>query len=198
MGTVIQNNFVQGAQEFHLLGAPHPLMVVTGHVWESGTMSIDDAAENIRTGWKVFGWAGPGTMPSNWALGRCRALGRDASGNLHAGEDSTVQWGTGTANATLPVNCSMLIQKRTGLAGRKYRGRMFYPTIGTGEEQVTPAGYLEAASVTAYQAMFNALLTAWDTIGLDLVILHSGVESPTPVTSLVVQPLLATQRTRMR
>jgi len=109
---------------------------------------------------------------------------------------------TGTS-APLPQNCAGLVHKRSLNAGRRHRGRMFYP--GLSETDVDAAGVVGIGTLNAV----NAKLTAWltsikTTIGAidEMVILHgtgiSGAPTPTVVTSMLMDGRLATQRRRLR
>jgi hypothetical protein len=107
----------------------------------------------------------------------------------------------GTA-APLPQNSALLVHKRSSLPGRRARGRMYIP--GVSESAVSVTGVIDAASVS----FFATTLTAWlalivaDPDVERMVILHSlGVSAvipPTPVVSLVPDPIIATMRKRLR
>jgi hypothetical protein len=109
--------------------------------------------------------------------------------------------GTGT-NSHLPQNSSTLIHKRSGAGGRRNRGRLNF--IPPGEASVANNGAINPASVTGFQTRFTAWLQAIQalTAVADMVILHSigisTVPPPTVVTSLTVDPVISTQRRRLR
>ncbi len=109
--------------------------------------------------------------------------------------------GTGTAGH-LPQNSSTLVHKRSGVGGRRNRGRLNF--VPPSENSVANNGRIDAASVTGYQQRFsNWLLGIQSLVGAaDMVILHStGISvtpPPTVVTSLVVDPVISTQRRRLR
>jgi hypothetical protein len=80
---------------------------------------------------------------------------------------------------------------------------MYFP--GLGEADITPVGGLSAGT----QALMNTRLAAWlnqiaavVTGVQQMVILHSlgitATPDPTPVTSMTVDPIVATQRRRLR
>lgn len=98
-----------------------------------------------------------------------------------------------------PPNLSMLINKNTAAGGRKNRGRLFHPTALIFENEVDHAGQITSSAVGANQTKFTAWLAALDTSGTSAILLHSDpADVPTPITSLTVQSLCATQRRRMR
>ncbi len=108
---------------------------------------------------------------------------------------------TGSANP-LPQNCAALFHKRSNVTGRRNRGRLYLP--GLSEGAVDPAGRLNSGEVTAYGGLANDWLNAvrlTESIA-DMVILHSdGISSapaPTVVSSITVDPVIATQRRRLR
>ncbi len=110
--------------------------------------------------------------------------------------------GPGTS-APLPQNCAYLIHKRTGLAGRRNRGRLYLP--GPGEDAVDAVGGISSANVAAVQTRATDWLASVNTlVGVTtMYILHQGpagapAPSPTAISQLQVDPRIATQRTRLR
>ncbi len=112
----------------------------------------------------------------------------------------------GAARTSLPPNCAMLVHKLTARGGRRGRGRMFLPWCTT-EAEVDEAGIITPTNVNQVQTAMNAFRSALSSAGNPMVILHEpsqpGVGHPsTPgapnvVTSLVVDPLISTQRRRL-
>lgn len=100
---------------------------------------------------------------------------------------------------SVPPNTSLLIRKITSDGGRAGRGRFFMP--GISEEAVGGSGVIETANVEDYQEHwedFAGLLALGD---VPLVVLHtagSPITTPSPVTSLIVEDRVATQRRRNR
>jgi len=124
------------------------------------------------------------------------ALDNEVNG-IHAESDAM----TGSATP-LPQNCAFLVQKRTGKAGRRNRGRWYLP--GVPESIVGSDGTVIESNRAALQTAAQAFLTGMPAAagGLVMVILHStgvsGVPAPTVVTQMVVDSRIATQRTRLR
>jgi hypothetical protein len=111
--------------------------------------------------------------------------------------------GMSDVSLAVPQNTSYLIQKRSGTAGRRNRGRLYLP--GVAEGNVDHKGLLTSATVST----INTALSGWlakfaTTIGFvdSMVILHSSgisaTPAPTVVNALVVDPVVATQRRRLR
>lgn len=108
----------------------------------------------------------------------------------------------GTASTQrLPQNVAAIVQKNTGLGGRRNRGRFFWPSINEGN--VDQVGLITGPQITD----LNTLATfVFDTICEDVihntagpVLLHSLPPSdPTPVTSWQTAPRVGTQRRRLR
>ena len=92
---------------------------------------------------------------------------------------------------------SLLVRKRTAVAGRKNRGRM-YPPSQAYNDTYNAGGVMSAPNVATYQAAYDDFLDAMTADGIPMVILHGGdtILSPTTVTSLQVDNLSATQRRR--
>jgi hypothetical protein len=115
--------------------------------------------------------------------------------------------GTQVLNPTLPQNSAHLVRKNTTAGGRRNRGRFYLP--GVNEGGVNDVGVLDQSQITATNtALTNFLAECFIPAELfeGMVVLHSylaGTPSgeqmaPTPVASLVCQPVIATQRRRLR
>lgn len=109
--------------------------------------------------------------------------------------------GTFTTNA-LPSNSALLVKKLTSRGGRRGRGRMYIPWV-VDETSVDEVGAIDSTTLTAYQDRainFAVNLTTNDT---PMVLLHDADGSTAPgspnlVTTLIPDPVIATQRRRLR
>lgn len=107
------------------------------------------------------------------------------------------------AQPTVPVNSAFLVKKGTALGGRRHRGRWYLPPAWIGEDLIGAGGAISITSAyTTLQSRLTAYLAAIAALQFPMYLLHGGpgdfVPPPTLVTSLTLQPLLATQRRRMR
>lgn len=132
--------------------------------------------------------------------------------NLRVGQDGSDplsvyvpvgETGTGSS-AKLPQNCALLVRKATARGGRSGKGRMYIPNV-LPETAVDNVGVIDSATVTAFQDVADELLTQLTGDpgpSLPMVLLHNNSltvdPTPTPVTALVVDSLIATQRRRLR
>lgn len=108
--------------------------------------------------------------------------------------------GTMSSTSLVLVNTCFLIQKRTTLIGRKYRGRNFAPCLGMTEGAIDYLGTIGEVDYGIQQDIWagwfaNALEAD---ISYTPVILHSDSTVPTVITSMNLQGKVATQRRRMR
>jgi hypothetical protein len=122
-------------------------------------------------------------------------------GGVLVGQASTQSpvTGTNTTTATPPSNCTLLVQKRTGLIGRKFRGRFYLPTLGLSEGAVDPVGNIDSITFGTIDARVQQWFT--DINGsstLTPMLLHNDATAPTRITSFVTSQVIATQRRRMR
>lgn len=119
----------------------------------------------------------------------------------HAGDPSPGSGG----NFPLPANCAVLVQKRTGLAGKKNRGRMYLPAVPRANIlSATDPNTLLPAKLTLVQAAMDAFYAALIVSGgpdvIQPMILHP-LPNPlqgTVILSFSVQARIATQRDRLR
>jgi len=198
MGVFIAPGHCLYTQQILLANAPGEFVMTFGvrnPTNRAPTLVAQDLRGMLKTRlWDPFG---RGTDWS-WGVGKCWR--RDPAGVLDFGEDPQVNAGTSSAANNTPVpNSAILVQRRTGLAGRKFRGRIFVPPFGLSEANVSAAGIMDAAVVTTFQSQWAGALGNFTTLGLDMVLLHENpATEPTLVSSLQVQARMASQRDRLR
>lgn len=134
-------------------------------------------------------------LPSGYSLNSIKVLA-NYSGVLYSYEDVTAVVGGGSANPP-PINTSLLINKVTGLAGRKYRGRVFGPPTLL-ESAVNAVGVIDPASVTSLQTAWDAAWTSIMSTSTDPVLLHTDGSTPTAITSFQLSQRIGTIGRRMR
>lgn len=116
--------------------------------------------------------------------------------------------GTLTGSSTSPA-ISALIKKGTALGGKKHRGRLYLPSMR--EADVNESGLITSGQVDELQNVFNGWRAQLEGDDYLLVLLHAYLlddnDEPLPenqqtepdtITSLTVDPVVATQRRRQR
>lgn len=133
----------------------------------------------------------------------------DASGDVYFESVQNAGPGTLGANA-LTQNVASLFKKSTASGGRRNRGRMFIP--GPAETTVDAAGSWDSVVRDTLNGEAVTFLASLAAINNNMVILHPARPAPEPkpvpeaipeappteVTSLVLDPRVATQRRRLR
>jgi hypothetical protein len=110
----------------------------------------------------------------------------------------------GAGGDQLPTNVAILIQKRTGLAGRKNRGRLFLGGVAASHINMNGVpNALQASALAAVQTTADNFLVAMTSSeggpSCTPMILHPAPGAQgTVVLALSVQARLATQRGRLR
>jgi hypothetical protein len=99
---------------------------------------------------------------------------------------------------TLPQNNSFLIHKVTGSSGRQNKGRMYLPPYVLGEGDVSVGGVIGSGVYTTIQGRWNQFEGNLSTAGITPVLFHSLGGPSTPITSFLLDPVIATQRRRLR
>lgn len=107
---------------------------------------------------------------------------------------------------TMPSNVALLVRKASVQAGRGGRGRIFIPWI-LRDDQVDDVGNIEGTALTNLQTAASDWYDAISDIGgptgaTPPVILHdsgasTAADDPALITTLSVDPLVATQRRRL-
>jgi hypothetical protein len=146
----------------------------------------------VTTGTRMYSAA---SLCSVYVLSSTKVLA-NIGGVLTSDEDFTTVSGTGGATPP-PMNTAMLISKKTGLAGRKFRGRVFAP-FAMIESVVDAAGIIAAGSLTGPQGAATNTLTAMSGASHPLVLLHSDGSTPTALTELKVEQKIGTIGRRLR
>lgn len=191
MGGFIPSGFGQATLIFDIPGPSGPANIVFGYTKNAG-LNPDQAAEDIHDAWTAVGSMHT-SVDAQASITGVTTLERLA-GVLNAGLFNETVAG-GTSGGAAPPQVATLFRKVTAQAGRAFRGRMYLPASPSPNEDGTYPGATVTTLNGRAATFFNALATA----GLDMVLLHSDPAiSPTPVTSLVLVNLVATQRRRVR
>lgn len=105
----------------------------------------------------------------------------------------------GTSNVgNMPINCAVLMNKRTALGGRKNKGRAYIPPCYPAETLVNGAGLVEEEALDNLTEWYEALLGSFVTEELVPCVHHSDGSAGTPINGLVPGGTIATQRRRLR
>lgn len=161
----------------------------------SGQANVEDLATEY-TG--VFG---AGNHLAAFVFRGVRLYTADGAGNLQVYEAQRALAGT-ESKTPHTNNTSLLLTKRTALAGRRGRGRMYLPMFCVGEGDVTATGFITSSLRDAIQPLMDNWLTS--TTGYPKVLFHDVNPenpvpmAPTPITSVILSNRVATQRRRMR
>lgn len=124
---------------------------------------------------------------------QCRRL--DPNLPLSHDEDVTPPISGAEAGAPLPGNVTVTQSWRTGLAGRKYRGRTYAPGLTeplvTDDDRVVSAAIVELAAA-ALQLILDMQANSWA-----LTIFHKLDNTFTNVTSAIVENIVDSMRRRL-
>ena len=104
--------------------------------------------------------------------------------------------GSGTGDFISP-QVTALIQKRTGMAGRMFRGRMNWPGV-LRESDVDAGGTILGSRQISIQGTADSLLALATSTGDELSLFHNASSDPTIITQLLISPQTATLRRRNR
>lgn len=162
-----------------------------------GPDGADDIAERFSQIWE----ARCRTLCANeYTIGSTTAYYRQGA-DLFVGVSTNAPYtgSLGVGGASPAV--SWLLRKNTGLAGRKYRGRMFAPQPR--DVDVDAGGNVLAAQLTNWAAAGALVLSDMADGGvfgwsMAARLLHSDATPPTAITSITCDPIVGTQRRRQR
>ncbi len=183
----IPAGFSLATLEHHIPGPFANVVAVT--TLGMGVDPTPAAAQQVFEAWRDDVWVPLGTNAGNLKAARLRSETAEAEFVASVAGSKALELS--------PPNVSLLVAKRTNVAGRKNRGR-FFPPGQTYDLTFSGAGQMTLADQLSYQAAYDALFAALNTIGTGPVILHQDLTPPTPITSFVVDRTAATQRRRLR
>lgn len=107
--------------------------------------------------------------------------------------------GTAGSSAQPVMNSAFIVRKRTGIGGRRFRGRFYAPLTNLLETQVDPYGFIDDTIRNNYQLQWTAAYDNLEPAVTGPVLLHSHADDePTPITSFTLQSYVGTQRRRIR
>ncbi len=195
MALVIPGGFSQAIYRFSLAGDAEEMIFTLGIIGP-GSGTAEQLIADLHAAF-VSAWPAANLLSGYTFLGIRLIVGNTGGAPIVFDGTQAPVVGTNSGPA-LPPNCAFLVRKRTPLGGRAHRGRMYLPAgVGVGEDSVPATGVMLEAQRSALQTRVN---TAFG--GTNKAILHDsltpGALSPTTITSLFLDPRLATQRRRLR
>lgn len=173
---------------------PGNVMINTFHYRQDLALIFDTPEEDLVQAWIADAETSYSTAVTNtMSIVKYQVIPRPAGAVSYEVSATTVGGATGDA---LPYQTSPLITWRTGIPGRRFRGRSYFPPT---VEANQVGGVLTLSFRNGLQAIADGLMEIGD--GVNEAIWTLGVYSEigptfTPITAAVVNPLLATQRRR--
>jgi hypothetical protein len=197
MGVVVPLGDAQVAVDYRVNTRTDDMVVTFGVSPTDSGLDETDIANNVVAALASSGLSTLANFSNQYTLLGVRVYLR-VSGGFALGIVALNNTGTGSFN-TVPPQCAMLVQKRSPFGGRANRGRMYWPPCYLNEQTAVGAGgSFSGSDLTTQQTRFSSFRTDLITADIPMVIHHASGETGTPVSQLVVQGLLATQRSRIR
>jgi hypothetical protein len=172
-------------------------------ITEGHTFDATDASD-LADAWTVAGsWTLANQDPTYTYLGVKCEVGNDGPPLIF----EAVRAGVGTHSTVgrMPNNCALVVKKTTGFGGQRFRGRMYMPPFGVGEDNVNNLGVIDSSVITGLRTLFDLWRLAMiATAGVgNPVLLHansdlSDTPEPTVITTFLLEQQIGTQRRRMR
>lgn len=196
MAVTIPVGFGQMTVKWRFTGATRDSVVVIGY----DPPTVDPGAHATAIHGILVAASRPcnaASMIVGWSYVGVSCTEMDDAGPLTAEFPGLVD-GSRAGQAITP-NVAMLIRKVTASGGRRNRGRIFTPPTYVLESEVDIAGLINATPRGVLGTMWNGVRTDMATAGFPWVIFHGAAPfTPTPVTNLVTDSIVATQRRRLR
>jgi hypothetical protein len=202
---VIPDGYGIASLVMRLTGRPNPFVITYGFDHTALTATTPDAmAGIIGTAWSTTGRFMHVTNTNNFYTFEKVHILMNRGGAKLEGNAPINLVGTNAGGSPAPPNVSIIVRKRTALAGRQFRGRMFFPPAFMAEASLDQSGVWASAALPGQQTQMNTTFTALNTAQLPMVLLHRQpkapltLPNPTVVSSLEIESVCATQRRRLR
>jgi len=196
MGVVIPLDAMQLTMRWSVAGDAEFMVCTLGIIEVTGGRTPSVLAADIFAAWDASTMTTAANISTGWSVGTCFLTYQTGSGPVTF-EGGGVLSGS-NAGTTLPNNCAVLLKKQTNFGGRSNRGRMYLPSGYLPESVVNQVGTIDPATVTSLTTMWGTFVDNLTGDSIQPALLHSDGSGATPITSFVVAPKIATQRTRMR
>jgi hypothetical protein len=205
MALIVPQHYAQVIHSFRLTGDPDPYAVTYGvKVTDPPVVStVNDLAselDNIFVA-RVMPAMGPSLTLAHTEI-QWQAAALPASREIGIVSSNSPGTNAG-ATAFFPPNSALLIHKRTSLAGRHGQGRLYMPAVAEG--WADNVGNVLGSVITDFTAKFESVRT--DILASPdfdyMCLFHDSVSTttipgPTAISSLSCDPVVATQRRRLR
>lgn len=202
---VIPDGFGNAVLSWNFTGRSNPLTVGLGFSPDSGTdpsAMADDIFAAATTGGAPCAAA---SMVAGYTFNGVTVTYND--GGTIVGGASSLSPVVGTASGSNPmiIGSTFLVQKRSGLVGKKFRGRFYWPISYGTETGIDALGNLDSTDQSVFQgymtAFFDNLLASTPAYIPNILHHQPAVGSPpvpTVITSFALSGKVATQRRRLR
>ncbi len=203
MPLVYSAGLLRYAHHFKMIGDAEEMVTTCAVQLTSTQVAPQPVLDAIHNAGRTM-WAGLG--PTNITLVKTMGYFHPAATKVSTVFESIPSQAGGNAPPTFPPNCAFLIKKSSTLAGRAGKGRWYFP--GVREGSVDDVGTITGATVTSTTNLFTSYRDTIKAIAgvADLVLVHNRALgqadaefwSPSPITNMICDPRIATQRQRLR
>jgi len=197
MARIIPPGYAECSIEHWLTGYLRPAVTTMG-VSITGTESGgDNVADHFH---QAFITAFLDRVDANVTLRSAKAVIGQDGGDPIVQESSRSNSGNSTRDSTAPA-LALMLTKQTALGGRANRGRMYFPwavsDTGVGENGAVQGSTLDNWQASCDEFLEQLTLSVPGPLIDGAVILHSSPSlAPTPITGMVPNPAIRTQRRR--
>jgi hypothetical protein len=195
MATVIPPGYAQFSVEHWLANYTRPAVTTWGaRILGTPPRDADGLADVFQ---ELYTVAFAPQIDSNVTIRSTRCvIGQDGPDPL-VGVSGLSASGGANRDSTAPA-LALMVARNTGVGGRANRGRVYFPWA-LSDTNVSEQGAVATAALTAWQARINVFLLSIEEdeyVG-ELVVLHSDpLRLPTPITTMVPNPVVRTQKQR--
>jgi hypothetical protein len=170
----------------------------TFHLYRSAGWTYDSLLLSLEAAYTLWNTYAKPAIPSSIGLYNIHGVVYDPNGSPWVADRPVVpEMPGGVTTGTEPGNVTVTVSERANLAGRAYRGRIYWPAIGQG----MVAG--DDTITSALVGLLGTFAMQWlNTFGVNgsngtLVIFHRNDNLFSTVRALVIESILDSQRRRL-
>lgn len=196
--TIVPIGFGVATLTFSTTGSPHNSQITFGFNDEFG-----GTPANINAVlWNALSQTGKPfqqtNMSTEWAITQFSTFHRRALGGDQVVDFFPSAWVGQAGTLPIPMNSAFIVNKNTGQAGRKFKGRMFVPPCGANESAVNGAGIIDSATLSTQNGKWAAFQAQAITGFVELFLLHNDATAPTEILTLPMSNKVGTLKRRLR
>jgi len=203
---VIPEGFGEATLKWSVEGRLNPISCTIGFAKSSDSDDLGDVMNNMMSQLTETGsLCAPAAMVTIFTFLGVSCIYNNAGTMVGAESDHPAVVGTVSSADPMIIGNTLIIQKKTGLVGKQFRGRLYFPIMYGGEGNVDYLGNIDPSILPVIAGKLSDWVSAFQddtSLWIPNLLHHPPKEGvtpvPTPISSMVLTGRVGTQRRRLR